>query len=127
MNMPFEDGIKEIFGDDGFQIGLEAAGVQSSLDVLMANVEKGGDVVIIGVYSKNPVVNMYYLGEHELNVFGSMMYKHEDYLEAVDLIADGKIKLDPLISKHFPFEEFLDAYKFIEQQGDKIMKVIIDL
>ena len=127
MNMPFEDGIKEIFGDDGFQIGLEAAGVQSSLDVLMANVEKGGDVVIIGVYSKNPVVNMYYLGEHELNVFGSMMYKHEDYLEAVDLIADGKIKLDPLISKHFPFERFLDAYKFIEEQGNKIMKVIIDL
>jgi L-iditol 2-dehydrogenase/threonine 3-dehydrogenase len=124
---PFEDGIKEIFGDEGFQIGLEAAGVQSSLDVLMANVEKGGDVIIIGVYSKNPVVNMYYLGEHELNVFGSMMYKHEDYLEAVDLIADGKIKLEPLISKHFPFEEFLDAYKFIEQKGDKIMKVIIDL
>ena len=93
----------------------------------MANVEKGGDVIIIGVYSKNPVVNMYYLGEHELNVFGSMMYKHEDYLEAVDLIADGKIKLEPLISRHFPFEEFLDAYKFIEQEGDKIMKVIIDL
>ena len=127
METPFEDGIKEIFGDEGFQIGLEAAGVQSSLDVLMANVEKGGDVIIIGVYSKNPVVNMYYLGEHELNVFGSMMYKHEDYLEAVDLIADGKIKLEPLISKHFPFEEFLDAYKFIEQKGDKIMKVIIDL
>ena len=127
MKIPFEDGIKEIFGDEGFQIGMEAAGVQSSLDVLMANVEKGGDVIIIGVYSKNPVVNMYYLGEHELNVFGSMMYKHEDYLEAVDLIADGKIKLEPLISRHFPFEEFLDAYKFIEQEGDKIMKVIIDL
>ncbi len=127
MKMPFEEGIREIFGGEGFQIGLEAAGVQSSLDVLMANVEKGGDVVIIGVYSKNPVVNMYYLGEHELNVFGSMMYKHEDYLEAVDLIAKGKIKLEPLISKHFPFEEFLDAYKFIEQEGDKIMKVIIDL
>ena len=127
MKVPFEDGIKEIFGSEGFQIGMEAAGVQSSLDVLMANVEKGGDVIIIGVYSKNPVVNMYYLGEHELNVFGSMMYKHEDYLEAVDLIADGKIKLEPLISRHFPFEEFLDAYKFIEQEGDKIMKVIIDL
>ena len=127
LKTPFEDGIKKIFGDEGFQIGLEAAGVQSSLDVLMANVEKGGDVIIIGVYSKNPVVNMYYLGEHELNVFGSMMYKHEDYLEAVDLIADEKIKLEPLISKHFPFEEFLDAYKYIEQKGDKIMKVIIDL
>jgi hypothetical protein len=32
-----------------------------------------------------------------------------------------------LISKHFPFEEYLQAYKFIEEQGDKTMKVIIDL
>ncbi|KYK23518.1 Zn-dependent alcohol dehydrogenase [Thermoplasmatales archaeon SG8-52-4] len=124
---PFAEGVKDFFGEEGFQIGMEAAGVQPSLEVLMANVEKGGDVVIIGVYSENPTINMYYLGEHELNVFGSMMYRHEDYLYAVDMIASGKIKLEPLMSKHFPFEEFLNAYKYIEKQGDKTMKVIIDL
>ena len=93
----------------------------------MANVEKGGDVVILGVYANNPTVNMFYLGEHELNVFGSMMYTHKDYLDAVDMITSGQIKLDPLMSKHFPFEEFPEAYKYIEEHGDKIMKVIIDL
>ena len=123
----FEDGVKDYFGDEGFQIGMEAAGVQPSLDNLMANVEKGGDIVILGVFAKNPVVNMYYLGEHELNVFGSMMYKHEDYEAAVEMIANGKINLEPLITKHFPFEEYLDAYKYIENQGDKSMKVMIDL
>ena len=51
---PFADGVKEFFGEEGFQIGLEAAGVQASLEALMANVEKGGDVVILGVYSENP-------------------------------------------------------------------------
>jgi L-iditol 2-dehydrogenase/threonine 3-dehydrogenase len=126
-NVPFAEGVREFFGEEGFQIGLEAAGVQPSLDVLLENIEKGGDVVIIGVYSKNPTVNMYYLGEHELNVFGSMMYRHEDYLEAVDMIASGKIMLEPLMSKHFPFEEFPNAYKYIEEQGEKTMKVIIDL
>jgi len=127
MTTPFEEGVMDFFGEEGFQIGLEAAGVQPSLDALMANVEKGGDVVILGVYANNPTVNMFYLGEHELNVFGSMMYRHEDYLDAVDMIASGKIKLEPLMSKHFPFEGFLDAYKYIEEQGDKTMKVIIDL
>lgn len=127
MKTPFEKGVKECFGEQGFQIGLEAAGVQLSLDALMANVEKGGDVVILGVYSQNPTINMYYLGEHELNVFGSMMYKHEDYEAAVEMIAEGKIKLDPLMSKHFPFEEYLEAYRYIEEMGDKIMKVFIDL
>lgn len=123
----FEEGIKSTFGDEGFQIGFEAAGVQSSLDVLMQYVEKGGEVVILGVYSKNPVVNMFYLGEHELNVFGSMMYRHEDYEAAVEMIASGKIKTEPLLTRRFPFEEYLEAYKFIEKQGDKTMKVIIDV
>jgi 2-desacetyl-2-hydroxyethyl bacteriochlorophyllide A dehydrogenase len=88
---PFEEGVKAFFGKEGFQVGFEAAGIQPSLDSLMANVEKGGDIVILGVYSKNPTVNMYFLGEHELNVFGSMMYRKEDYEEAVRMIDSGKI------------------------------------
>jgi 2-desacetyl-2-hydroxyethyl bacteriochlorophyllide A dehydrogenase len=124
---PFEEGVKQCFGSEGFQVGLEAAGVQASLDSLVANVEKGGDIVIIGVYAKNPVVNMFHVGEHELNIYGSMMYRHEDYLTAVKMIAEGKIKLEPLVSKHFPLEQYYEAYKFIEQQGEKSMKVMIDL
>jgi len=125
--IPFEDGVRSFFGDEGFQVGFEAAGVQSSLDALIEGVEKGGEVVILGVYSQNPVVNMFYLGEHELNVFGSMMYLHEDYEAAVDMIALGKIITAPLLSISFPFSKYLDAYQYIESQGDKSMKVMIDL
>ena len=124
---PFEEGIKSFFGNEGFQVGFEAAGVQSSLDVLMQFVEKGGEVVILGVYSQNPVVNMFYLGEHELNVFGSMMYRHEDYEAAVEMIASGKIITAPLLTTSFPFSKYLEAYKFIEKQGEKSMKVLIEL
>jgi len=123
----FAEGIQSFFGHDGFQVGFEAAGVQASLDVLMQHVEKGGEIIILGVYSKNPVVNMFYLGEHELNVYGSMMYRHEDYEAAVELMASGKIITAPLLTKTFPFEKYTDAYKFIEKQADKTMKVMIDL
>ncbi len=123
----FEESVKAFFGDEGFQVGFEAAGVQLSLDVLMQFIEKGGDIVILGVYSQNPVVNMFYLGEHELNVYGSMMYRQEDYETAVEMISSGKIITSPLLTKSFPFAEYLDAYQFIENQGDKTMKVMIDL
>lgn len=123
----FEESVRSFFGDEGFQVGFEAAGVQSSLDVLMQYVEKGGDVVILGVYSQNPVVNMFYLGEHELNVFGSMMYRQEDYETAADMIASGKIITRPLVTRSFPFEQYLEAYHFIEHEGDRTMKVMIDL
>lgn len=123
----FEEGIRSFFGIEGFQIGFEAAGVQSSLDDLMQFVEKGGAVVILGVYSQNPVVNMFYLGERELNVFGSMMYRHEDYEAAVEMISSEKIITKPLLTTIFPFNKYLEAYKFIEEQGEKSMKVMIEL
>ncbi|MCX6227554.1 MAG: hypothetical protein NTV01_22930 [Bacteroidia bacterium] len=70
---------------------------------------------------------MFYLGEHELNVFGSMMYRQEDYEAAVEMIASGKIVTAPLLTRSFPLAEYLDAYHFIEHQGDKTMKVMVEL
>ena len=124
---PFGEGINRVFGSEGFQIGFEAAGVQDSLDSLMGNVEKGGDIVIIGVYAENPKINMYFLGEHELNVYGSMMYRHEDYNEAVEMISEGRIVTEPLVSRHFQFEHFHKAYEYINESGDQVMKVMINL
>jgi 2-desacetyl-2-hydroxyethyl bacteriochlorophyllide A dehydrogenase len=122
-----EEGIASYFGSEGFQVGFEAAGMQASLDVLIKHVEKGGGVIILGVYEENPVVNMYYLGEHELNVFGSMMYRLKDYEAAAEMIASGMIVTDPIFTRSFPFEEYHDAYRFIEKEGDRSMKVMIDL
>jgi 2-desacetyl-2-hydroxyethyl bacteriochlorophyllide A dehydrogenase len=126
-NRSIKDEICSFFGSEGFQVGFEAAGVKASLDLLMQRIEKGGEVVILGVFEENPVVNMYYLGEHELKVYGSMMYRHEDYEAAIAMIASGKIILDPLLSNTYPFEEYLEAYSYIDKQGDKIMKVMIEL
>ena len=123
----FTDAVRRVFGDEGFQVGFEAVGAQAALTDIVGAVENGGTVVIIGVYTQNPVIDMGFLGEHELNVLGSMMYVHEDYVEAVKCIAEGKIKSKPLITHNFEFEQFLDAYKFIEQNGDRTLKVMINV
>jgi L-iditol 2-dehydrogenase/threonine 3-dehydrogenase len=126
-NEKFQDAVKRVFGDEGFQVGIEAAGAQGAVTDLIAGVENGGTVIIVGVFEENPVVNMGFLGEHELNVLGSMMYRQEDYMEAVEFIASGKIKTKPLITSNFNFEQYLDAYHYIEEQGDKSLKVMISL
>jgi L-iditol 2-dehydrogenase/threonine 3-dehydrogenase len=126
-NEKFKDAVSRVFGDEGFQVAFEAVGAQAALTDLIDNIENGGTVVIIGVYVQNPVVNMGFLGEHELNVLGSMMYRHEDYLETIELISNGLIKTKPLITQHFPFDQYHDAYKFIESNTDQAVKVMIDI
>lgn len=126
-----EEGLEEasgrFFGDDGFDIAFECAGVENALDQIIQNVNKGGTIVAVAVYGDRPKVDMAILGDRELNLIGTLMYKHKDYLEAVSLIETEKIKTAPLFTGHFPFENYLDAYKYIDEQGDKTLKVIIDL
>jgi len=65
--------------------------------------------------------------DKELRLIGTLMYKAEDYRTAIELIQSGSVRLDPLITKHFPFQEYAEAYKYIEEYGDRSQKVLIDL
>lgn len=123
----FTDAVKRVFGDEGFQVAMEAAGAQSALTAAVDNIEKGGRVVILGVFGEPPRISMAKLCEHEISVVGSMMYKHEDYIEAANMISERKVITEPLVTKHFPFEQYSNAYKYIDAEGDKTMKVMIDL
>lgn len=124
---PLKEGVKEVFGDEGFQVGFEVAGVESSIRSLMECAEKGSTIVVVAVFAKDPALSMFFLGEHELILAGTMMYRHEDYLTAVEEIASGKVSLAPLVTDRFAFEQYDEAYRFIAENQEKCMKVIIDL
>lgn len=117
----------ELFGEEGFQVGFEVAGVEMSIRSLMATIEKGSDIVVVAVFAKDPALSMFHLGEHELRLIGSMMYRHEDYLTAIDSIDRGAIHLRPLVTNRFPFEQYNEAYRFIDAHRETSMKVIVDL
>jgi len=124
---PLADAVQRVFGDDGFDVAVEVAGVEASLSTLVELIGKGGTLLIVGVYGEKPRVDMSVICEHELDVKGSMMYRHEDWDQAVAWIAAGEVKTEPLVSKHFSFEQYPEAYAFIEAEGERSMKVMIDL
>ena len=123
---PLKEAAQELFGEEGYQVGFEVAGVESSIRSLMETIEKGSDIVVVAVFAKDPALSMFHLGEHELRLIGSMMYRHEDYITAIDYVSKGIVNLKPLISNRFALEEYDDAYKFIDGHRETSMKVIID-
>ena len=90
-------------------------------------VNKGGTIIILGVSNEDAPIPMAIVNEHELTIKGSMMYQHKDYEQVVKWIADGKLITKPLVTKEFPFEQYADAYKFIDKHSREIMKVMINL
>ncbi|GAB3018445.1 zinc-binding alcohol dehydrogenase family protein [Niabella terrae] len=123
----FDAGIQRILGDSGFEVGIEAVGAEPALHNLVGQLQKGGELLIVGVYEALPRINMGFVGEHELTIKGSMMYKDEDYRRAIEMAVTGKIKLKELITHRFDFKNYNEAYAFIEQHPNQILKVLIDV
>jgi len=118
---------ERVFGPAGFDVVFECVGVQDTITAAIENVQKGGTIIVVGVFGDKPRVDMGLVQDRELNIHGTLMYRREDYQRAVELIASGKVITGPLISKHFPMSDYPDAYRFIDQQRDKTMKVFINV
>ena len=84
-------------------------------------------MVLVAVFAGMATANLAVLNDHELDLDSSMMYRHEDYVEAIRLVSEGKIALRPLMSKHFAFEDYIEAYRYIDANRETTMKVLIDV
>jgi len=121
-----KEAARECFADAGFDIAFEAAGAEAALGSAVEAIEKGGTIFIAGVYGKPPVVDMASVGEHEIVLAGSMMYWRRDWERAVELL-EGDIAIAPLISQRFYFDDWNDAYHYIDAHGTDAMKVMIEM
>ncbi len=118
---------ERVFGRDGFDVVFECVGVEPTLTAAVENIQKGGTLIVVGVFGDKPRIDMGLVQDRELSIHGTLMYQRQDCERAVKLIASGGIVAEPLVSKHFPLESYLAAYRFIDQQGDKTMKVFVDV
>ena len=123
----FAEKVRETFGDEGFDMAFEAAGVEAALDDAVQHIQKGGDIVVLGVFGERPRVDMSVVGDRELSLIGTLMYRQNDYKQAVEWIAGGAMITEPLVTGHFAFDEYEAAYHYIEEQGDTTLKIVIDL
>ena len=123
----FAEKVKEFFGDEGFDVAFEAVGVEASLDDAVQHIQKGGDIVVLGVFGDRPRVDMSVVGDRELSLIGTLMYQQNDYEQAVEWISSGAMITELLVTKHFAFEDYEQAYHFVDEQGNKMLKVIVDL
>lgn len=119
--------IVKAFGPDRADLIVECVGINQTIDDAIANARKGTDIIIVGVYGDKPVVDLSTVQDRELRLIGMLMYQTKEYLKAIELVHSGRVQLEPLMTKHFKFEDYDKAYQYIEEKKDKVMKIFIDV
>jgi L-iditol 2-dehydrogenase len=118
---------QRVFGDAGFDLAFECVGVEATLTAATENLAKGGTLVVVGVFGDKPRMDLGLVQDRELRILGTLMYQRPDYEQAVAWIDSGAIITEPLMSEHFSMDQYLDAYRYIDEKRDQTMKVFIDV
>lgn len=117
--------IRNTYGEDGVDVVFECSANPNALNQLLDIGRKGITMVIVSVYGGLANINMANVQDREYNLIGTLMYLHEDYVTAIELLANKKVDLKALITREFPLDQIADAYHYIENNKDEAQKVIL--
>lgn len=121
------DAILKAFGPDKADIIYDCAGNNITMGQAIKYARKGSTIILVAVFAGMATVDLALANDHELDIKSTMMYRNEDYIDAIRLVNEKKVQLQPLISKTFAFGDYLEAYHYIEANRETTMKVIINV
>ena len=119
-------GTAAVGGNYGFDVCIEAVGLPSTFQDCIDAAAFGGKVVLIGVGKKNLDFNFTMIQKKELNVYGSRNALKKDFMELIDLVKEGKVDLEKIVTNVYPFDEIATAMADFDRNSAKMLKVMID-
>ena len=126
-NKNFGEAMVEAFGPDKADVIYDCAGNNITMGQAIKYARKGSVIVLVAVFAGMAEIDLAVANDHELDIKSTMMYRHDDYVDGIRLVNEGKVHLRPLISKTFAFKDYLKAYQYIDDNRETTMKVIINV
>jgi 2-desacetyl-2-hydroxyethyl bacteriochlorophyllide A dehydrogenase len=114
-----------LLGPDGeVDVVFECSGVPAVADTALEVIRAGGTIVVLALYDDPITFNPTVLVQKEIRFQGSIAYTGEDFADAVELIASGKVGSTPLITQRHRLDDIGEAFE-VQLQKDQSLKVLV--
>jgi len=119
--------LRDRSGGAGWDLVVNCAHGLRSLDLAFQIVRSGGTVVVIG---GAPDEQQFRISAHafvmrDLHIEGVLGYTTRSWVQTLDLLAGGKLKLADLITHRMPIEQFQHALDLVTSRAEPMGKVAI--
>ncbi|WP_353181593.1 NAD(P)-dependent alcohol dehydrogenase [Bosea sp. (in: a-proteobacteria)] len=122
------DEIMRLTDGRGVDVAIEALGRQETFAAALRVLRPGGTLSSLGVYSSDLTIPLGAfaagLGDHRI-VTTLCPGGKERMRRLIDVVASGRVDLEPLVTHRFPLERIKDAYELFAHQRDGVLKVAI--
>ena len=116
--------VMKLTGGQGVDCAFEAVGCDETVAAAIDSTRKGGTVTLIGNIAPQVTLPLQKVVTRQLRLQGSCASSGE-YPQAIELIANGKIQVTPLITAVAPLEEGPRWFDRLHAHEPNLMKVIL--
>ncbi|NEU31271.1 alcohol dehydrogenase catalytic domain-containing protein [bacterium LRH843] len=113
-----------LMGLDG---AVDCAGSEKTLHQALSITKNGGEIVIAAIFGESPKLPMRLLQRGERKLYGTQMYRKEDFEIAIKLIETKKVNINALITHRFEINQIHDAFMLASSRASDVGKILIDI
>lgn len=119
--------VLECTNGHGADVVIVATGALPAIASAISMCRLGATLSLFGVSTTAEYELPYYLLYYkELKIFSSRAATAQDFPAAIDLVARGVVRLDPLVTHRVSLAQLLSAIHLLEGDSDHRMKVIVE-
>ena len=126
---PLESDVRQIVlaetQDKGADVTIEAVGYAKTFADAVALAKVGGYVVAVGNLEKEAEFDLQQFIARELTFTGSYASSGE-FSQCIDLVASGKINVEPLISDVVPLRDGAAAFQRLLKGEENLLKIVLE-
>jgi len=111
---------------DMIDLSIECVGVQSSANQSIRCLKPAGTSVWVGMSQKEMTINMQDIVCSARSILGSFNYTHEEFGQAAEIVASGRLNTSEMITKVVSLDEAVNVFPQIHDNPDDYKKVIVD-
>ena len=123
-----ENIVKKILNEEkpGIDIAFECCGKQEAFDQAIELLKPGGKLVVVGIPEfDNWTMDVETTRRREISL--QFIRRQVDCVEeALELMEDGEINIDNMVTHRFPFAMTKEAFDLVTEYRDGVMKAMID-
>ena len=109
----------------GANVTLEAVGYAKTFADAVSITRMGGHIVAVGNLEKKAEFDLQQLVAKEHTFIGSYASSGE-FRDCIELVASGKINVEPLISDVLPLEQGPDAFDRLLKAEENLLKIVLE-
>ena len=112
--------------NQGIDSVIECAGNNKAVELVCNIVNKGGNIILIGISSENSSINTNNIVLNEKNILGCHGYNDVIFKKTVDLIITKKINVKPLITKKISLNRIVeDGFEQLRKFPEDNIKILV--